>query len=534
MANQLVVEGRVIKADWKNATEETLVVQGVAVEKAEGKLKAIKSGGEKATSAPLFPPKRACQDAIWIVLFLVFGIAIFAYGASQVHKAMDEHLDEPELKHTVSSHEHVHVDDIELPSVSSFLAMVLACFATAVASSFGFIKLAQLQPACVVWTSLIVGPVMGMAMGLAIAAAGAMNGNMMLLIVGFIVLLASTCSLCCSIYWAQTYGPFMIKMTEVVSDVIRDHPCCMGVGIMGSVMAFLWAVAVALSFASIVLANPDLVSKDNSVGRYSTVFVLALALSWGGQVTNNICHVAYCGVFGRWYFGGQDDSSDSDVDAIAPTLGKGTPNTLGPSLTVALTTSLGSICCGSFLVAFIRGLEQVANQMSRDAQSSGNTVGCILAAILKCFISCIGDMLEYFNDWAYVQCAIRGVSFFDAASITLTMMTCANIKYIIADLLLNSLVSCGALLAAALCTAVTAGLGLALGGASTAAIGAIIGLFIGLLSGAAALGVINSGVKTILACWAEDPTALMQTHQDIHDEFVSRILNGIRAQQEQE
>merc|ERR1712005_21106 len=103
-------------------------------------------------------------------------------------------------------------------------------------------------------------------------------------------------------------------------------------------------------------------------------FVIALALSWGGQVANNICHVTYCGVFGRWYFGGQDDS-DSDVGGVVASLGKGTPNTLGPSLTVALTTSLGSICCGSFLVAVVRALESVASQMKQDAASSNNPVG---------------------------------------------------------------------------------------------------------------------------------------------------------------
>jgi len=258
-----------------------------------------------------------------------------------------------------------------------------------------------------------------------------------------------------------------------------------------------------------------------------------LALSWGGQVANNICHVTYCGVFGRWYFGGQDDS-DSDVEGVVASLGKGTPNTLGPSLTVALTTSLGSICCGSFLVAVVRALESVASQMKRDAASSNNPVGCILAAILECFISCIGDIIEYFNDWAFVQCAIRGVSFFDAATITYTMMTCANLKYIIADLLLNSLVSCGALLVAAVCTLVAAGLGFALDGALTASYGAVVGLFIGIISGSAALGVINSGIKTILACWAEDSTPLSQTHPEIHDEFVTRICQGVDGEKQNE
>jgi len=397
----------------------------------------------------------------------------------------------------------------------------------------GFIKLAHLQPACVVWTALIGGPVMGIAIGLAMAGAGAASGNIGLILIGGVVTFVSTCSLGCTLYWASRYAPFMIKLTEVVSDVIEDHPCCIGVGLLGSFIAFLWMVAMAFAFGSILLANPELMAKGNNAGRYGMTFLLALSLAWGGQVADNICHVTYCGVFGRWYFGGQD-GSDSDVEGVAVSLGKGTPNTLGPSLTVALTTSLGSICCGSLLVAVIRGVEQVAYQMQLDAASNGNIIGCIVAAILKCFISCIGDIIEYFNDWAYVQCAIRGVSFFDAATITLTMLTCANLKYIIADLLLNSLVSCGALLVASVCALVAAGLGFALGGALTAAYGAVTGLFIGAISGSAALGVINSGVKTILACWAEDSTPLSQTHPEIHDEFVTRIREGMGAAEQSE
>merc|ERR1712187_543743 len=93
--------------------------------------------------------------------------------------------------------------------------------------------------------------------------------------------------------------------------------------------------------------------------------------------------------------------------------------------------------------------EQMARQVRRDAQADGNIVACIVALIITCIISCIGDILEYFNDWAYVQCAIRGVSFMDAASITYSMMTCANMKYVLSDLLLNSVVSMGSFIVAA-------------------------------------------------------------------------------------
>lgn len=521
----LIVEGRAVKLDWKTANEENLVVQGVPVERAEKKLAALKTGGDKAETNPLFPNNRACQDALWIVLFVVFGLGVVAYGASCASKALENVKDD-----TNTSSKKPDDLDIELPSLSQFGSMVLACLATAVATSYGFIAFARRHPTCLVWTSLIAGPVFGVAAGFAMVVAGANSGNVYLLAIGGIFVFLNVCLGTCVLFCYRSLIPFMAKLTEVVADVIEEHPCCIGVGLMGSFLAVVWTVVMGFSFASVLIANPEITKDENNkVARYGFFFLFALALTWGGLVANNICHVTYCGVFGRWYFGGQDDSSASDVEATVPSLGKGTPNTLAPSLCVALTTSLGSICAGSFLVAFVRALEYTVRQCQRDAAKDGNYVLCIILCVVECFISCIGDILEYFSEWAYVQCAIRGVSFFDAASITFTLFTCCKIDIIIADLLLNSLVSCGAMMTAAMCAIVTGGLGFSLGGATTAAYGAGIGLFIGLIAGSAALGVINSGIKTILACWSEDSRPLMHTHKEVHDEFASRILYAVNG-----
>merc|ERR1712039_722818 len=150
-------------------------------------------------------------------------------------------------------------------------------------------------------------------------------------------------------------------------------------------------------------------------------------------------------------------------------------------LRVATTTSLGSICFGSFLIAIVRAMEQMARQVRRDAQADCNIVLFIVALILECVTSCIGDILEYFNDWAYVQCAVRGVSFINAARITYSMMTCANVQYIIQDLLLNSLASSGALFCAFIAAAGAGfGYGLDSNGIVAAAWGGALGFFIGL------------------------------------------------------
>merc|ERR1719188_1257394 len=107
-------------------------------------------------------------------------------------------------------------------------------------------------------------------------------------------------------------------------------------------------------------------------------------------------------------------------------------------------------------------------------------VCCVLLVLLECVVSCLGDILEYFSEWSYVQCAVRGVSFIEAARITYSMITCANLYFVIQDLLINSVVSLCAILCAA-----------AGGGPCTIA-GAVVGLISGLLFGGATAGILTS------------------------------------------
>merc|ERR1712154_761066 len=95
-------------------------------------------------------------------------------------------------------------------------------------------------------------------------------------------------------------------------------------------------------------------------------FLYFIVYFWGGYTAFNTCHTAFCGVFGRWYF-----------NAI-------TSNAVRESLMVAIGPSFGSIAMGSLIIAIIRAMEQLARKLQSDAQGEGNTVGQIVACILRC------------------------------------------------------------------------------------------------------------------------------------------------------
>merc|ERR1712187_385433 len=134
---------------------------------------------------------------------------------------------------------------------------------------------------------------------------------------------------------------------------------------------------------------------------------------------------------------------------------------------------------GSFLIAGIRALELVVRTARRDAQEEGNIVTVILLCVVELIISCIGDILEYFSEWAYVQCAVRGASFFEAAKITYSLCTCASLEYVCQDLLINSVVNLGALVCGGAGCVAGAVVGLAFGGGSKVLAGPLIGLVAG-------------------------------------------------------
>jgi len=247
---------------------------------------------------------------------------------------------------------------------------------------------------------------------------------------------------------------------------------------------------------------------------YVQYFFEMLVYFWGGFVAFNTCHVTFCGVFGRWYYGKTTDSTVRD------------------SAKTAFSTSFGSICFGSLIIAIIRAMEAVARKLQNDAEESENYVACVIACIIRMVISCIGDILEWISLYAYVQVAVRGLGFISAAKATYSMATISNLIYIVSAILVGWVVSMGAVLCG-LSGALTSGfIGFALCDVpefcvALSVIAAFFGLLAGCIAGGSAVGVINSGAVTILMSWAENPDVLRDTHRDLHGKFSSVINNKL-------
>eukprot|EP00930_Biecheleria_cincta_P027966 TRINITY_DN19534_c0_g1_i1.p1 TRINITY_DN19534_c0_g1~~TRINITY_DN19534_c0_g1_i1.p1 ORF type:complete len:556 (+),score=93.64 TRINITY_DN19534_c0_g1_i1:140-1669(+) len=468
----------------------------------EKKLQEIHNGGQLLNMFPMMPPRRECQDGAFAALFLFVAAGTLGAGFLYMSRFNNTSRNDDSRFFDMETHDGMKVEDLN-KHIFHIIISGLIGSAASLGAAFFFMMLARTYAQCVVYTALYFVSVLMVITGMGMMATGVSrmgqsdSASAIVLVASGGILAAvgacyTACIWCC---WGHMI-PFTVRVVETVADVAEDHPCMIIVSLMGSICSFVWTIAVFSVLAGVVLKGKKDYAELETHESKGIMAVVVFMLAWGGGVIYNVCHTIYCGVFARWYFRLKARSL------------------LVPSTQVALTTSFGSICLGSLLVAGVRAVEYFVRASQRQAQEEGNIVTCLLLCCLDCLLSIIGDILEYFNEWAYVQCALRGTNFFDSARITYALCTCASMQYIITDLLVDSVVTLGAFFCA-IC------------GNMILAMGALMGLIGGTIAGATAMSIFSSGTKTLLAAWTEDPEPLMHSYPEIAQDF-SQKLYGAR------
>mmetsp|Transcript_8473 Transcript_8473/g.12279 ORF Transcript_8473/g.12279 Transcript_8473/m.12279 type:complete len:209 (+) Transcript_8473:1011-1637(+) len=183
----------------------------------------------------------------------------------------------------------------------------------------------------------------------------------------------------------------------------------------------------------------------------------------------------------------------------------------------SLTTSFGSICFGSLIVAIIQALRQLANQMRQ--QDDG-----ILLCLAECILSCLESIVEYFNKWAYVYVGIYGYSYLEAGKNVMILFKNRGWEAIIAD----DLVSRTLFLLSLVVGGVAGGVGAAAANftdwfdgieGNTSAISFFIGFLIGLVLASILMSVIGSGVNTVIVLFAEAPAEFQANYPELSNKM---------------
>lgn len=142
--------------------------------------------------------------------------------------------------------------------------------------------------------------------------------------------------------------------------------------ILGIAWVLLWMVAFLGLYDTVYSSGGN--DGGSSGVAYGYLFLLFLSMFFTEQVLENSVQCTISGVVGTWWIAPQDNGFCSGA--------------VCGSFVRTVTTSFGSICFGSLLVAIIRALEQLA----RSAREEGDAG--ILACIAECLLSCLAGLVE--------------------------------------------------------------------------------------------------------------------------------------------
>lgn len=276
------------------------------------------------------------------------------------------------------------------------------------------------------------------------ALAGFIFGNFVLGIFGCIFFAIMICF--AKLVWSRI--PFATANLKTGCAAIRANCGVVLVSYIFTALACGWSILWTLAVAGIQDRLITCEQQTNANGNQVTVctdpnygffFLLFISFFFTHQVLQNCVHTCVAGVVGSWWF--KPDHNGCCSCAIFG------------SFLRTMTTSFGSICFGSLLVAIIQALRQLAEQARQNDE-----LGQMLACCIDCILSCIQAVVEYFNKWAFVYVGVYGYGYCEAGKSVIQLFKDRGWEAVIADDLVGMVLFFLSLLVGL----VTAGLGVLL------------------------------------------------------------------------
>ncbi|KAF0686836.1 Aste57867_21396 [Aphanomyces stellatus] len=309
--------------------------------------------------------------------------------------------------------------------------------------------------------------------------------------------------------------PFAASNLAVAAKIMQRFPQLVAVayGAIAAQVAWmlLWTVALVGVWAKTYDVHTAALEVPTSTSINVSVFFLLLSLFWGLQVLRNIVHCTAAGTIGEWWF-----SPD-------------THHAVHRAAHRAVTTSFGSICFGSLIVAALSALRFVL--LSAKRRKSRNSVN----ACLECLVGLLETHLRSFNKYAYCQVALYGKDFRTAGTDTLQLFREKGWTGVVNESLVSSVLSMGCLVVGVATGVVGVGwlhVSMACSAEEIMAHAAHCDTFnvmimtflacsvVGYAMCAVVSSILDSIVATVFVCFAEDPVAHHITNSE---EYVSIV-----------
>ena len=299
--------------------------------------------------------------------------------------------------------------------------------------------------------------------------------------------------------------PFAALILRTSVDINLRHWGSFLVGVVALFVTIAFSGAWSIVFERAINATQTTDSKDGSSMVPGLIaFGFVFVLFWGIQVGANVVHVTASGVVATWYFVGESRMPTTAVPA---------------NLKRSLTTSFGSICFGSAIVALLKTIYYFLRHAVRASRHE------LLRVIAMCLLGIVERLTEMFNIYAFTQVAIYGHDFITAAKQTFALVKESGWSLIINDCLAwNAMAVTNVFGSIAICA-----------GAWIAG-GPIVGLLSFLIATAVFTIVfrpVYAGVATQFVCVAENPDAMAVANPEYGVAMNALKPADVGAQQEQ-
>ena len=346
-------------------------------------------------------------------------------------------------------------------------------------------------------------------------------------------------------FWVRRYVPFAASTLRVSLQALRDHKGLISMAMFTSTVVVawfaVWAVA-SLGIAQYLQRHPRppqvrqfpcehdprqqcSETVTNYEPFYLTVFLLT-SLYWTSQVLSNVLHTTTVGTVASWW------TSKTKNDRA-----------LREALYRSCTTSLGSICLGSLVVAIVSSMETILStaintrkkmeekedeaqrrargQRPRHYQDGKNE-------IVRQLLLWIRKISEYINSWAFVYVGLYGYTYWAAGKkVSSALFSQTGRSTFASDRLVYRVFGLMKVAIALLSGVLLVAMQVALDWTASSNLdpstwrGVVFssGVVVGYWTSSVALSVLESIARTVIVCFIENPVVLQSSHPALYKEL---------------
>ena len=284
----------------------------------------------------------------------------------------------------------------------------------------------------------------------------------------------------------QNLVPFAVALFCSATDVMHQHSSMLGVVYATAVITIGWLFICCLALTV------------TGVTSYGSLFIY-FTYFWFAHTSRAVVHCSVAGTTANWYF------VTHQIDPVLQATRR------------AVKTSLGSLAFGSLLVAVL--------QLARLVRVIVESRKPLNMSQMQGRSGMIGQVLETFNDYAYVQIAVYGRPYMHAAKTTAHLLRNTGVVAIVGNtIVVSGVCVLGCVLAGALAAALAWWLVLSnnledrLGSNGVQAF-SFLCFCLGYLMALPHMEVLRAVATTVVVCFAQNPHVLQANNPRLYNEI---------------